>query len=238
MGALGRIPKTGYNQSQNYHYVTESDITGAVRPLMANEKLIMMPSIRTYKVEELPTKYSKLNMGTIEIEWILRDAESYEIVKFTMIGKGTDMAEKDIYKAITGNKKYALITLFMIDSGDDPERDEYNGGQNAQDGQNQSKSNSGNSKSSNANKPTQAQNKAPEEPPVKQPTKGDLVTRWMVLDTSDKAVKDKRADFDAWYEKQKAKEWDHMAMISALTKKIQEKNEKAQADGPDGQAEQ
>jgi hypothetical protein len=130
MGALGRIPKTGYNQSQNYHYVTESDITGAVRPLMAKEKLIMMPSIRTYKVEELPTKYSKLNMGTIEIEWIVRDAESYEIVKFTMIGKGTDMAEKDIYKAITGNKKYALITLFMIDSGDDPERDDYNGNQN------------------------------------------------------------------------------------------------------------
>jgi hypothetical protein len=243
MGALGRIPKSGYNQSQNYHYVTESDITGAVRPLMAKEKIVMMPSIRTYKVEELPTKYSKLQMGTIEIEWIVRDAESYEIVKFTMIGKGTDMAEKDIYKAITGNKKYALITLFMIDSGDDPERDD-SGGQNPQDGPDRSKNNSGNNKSSNqknSNAGQKQQDAPPTEPPVKQPTKGDLLTRWVVLAGNEKPQKETRAEFDTWYEKQKTKGWDHLAMIQALTKKIQEKNEKQKAqekspDGQDGQA--
>lgn len=258
MGDLDRIPKSGYNKAHDYNYVTESDVVGAVRPLMAKQKLIMMPSIKTYKQEDVPTKYSKLYMGTVEIEWIVRDAESYEQVKFTMIGKGTDTLEKDIYKAISGNKKYALISLFMIDSGDDPERndsptqgrelDDHSNQKNAQKGQGGQKGLSGGNGRGNNQKSNAGQsgkNQTQSEPPeTKQPTKGDLVTRWMVLDTSEKSPKDKRVEFDAWYSRQAEKGWDHLAMIQALTKKIQEKNEaekKAEKenktpDGQDGQA--
>lgn len=268
MGDLGRIPKSGRNTSQGYDYVTESDITGAVRPLMAKQKIVMIPSIRNYKVEELPTKYSKLNMGTIEIKWTIIDGESAEQVSFSMIGKGTDTGEKDIYKAITGNKKYALITLFMIDSGDDPERDDGNdnkSNQNQNQGQNQKPNqkpnknqnqkpnqNQGNNQKGdtpynympqdqqNASQNGQKENKEQtssdgnknESGPssgssgeVKQPTKGDLVTRWMVLAGNEGTKAENRKKFDSWYEKKTKENWDHLSMMKALTQKLQEKNQ-------------
>lgn len=121
MGDLDRIPKSGYNKQFDYKFVTESDVVGAVRPLMAKNKLVMIPSIRRYSVKDHKGRNSTMYIGTIEIKWTIIDGESGESVSFSMIGKGVDNMEKDIYKAITGNKKYALITLFMIDSGDDPE---------------------------------------------------------------------------------------------------------------------
>lgn len=233
MGDLDRVPKSGYNKNHDYHYVTESDVVGAVRPLMAKNKLVMMPSIKTYKQEDIATKYSKLYMGTIEIEWILRDAESYEQVKFTMIGKGTDNLEKDIYKAISGNKKYALISLFMIDSGDDPERNDSptDSRQNDPAPNNQNQGQNRSNQKSNTNTPqhgpkTNAGQSEQSEPPVKQPTKGDLLTRWVVLAGSEKGKKETREEFDSWYKKKQEEGRDHLWMVQALTNKIHEKNKK------------
>lgn len=124
MAQVDRIPKSGYNKTHDYHYVTESDVVGTIRPLMAKEKLVLTPDLRRYKVDIHRGRNSDMYIGTTEIRWILRDAESYETLSFGMIGKGIDTLEKDIYKSITGNKKYALITLFMVDSGDDPERND------------------------------------------------------------------------------------------------------------------
>ncbi|UYL93862.1 ERF superfamily protein [Geobacillus phage vB_GthS_PK2.1] len=255
MGELDRIPKSGYNKQFDYYYVTESDVVGAVRPLMAKYKLVMMPSLKKYKTETIQGKYNKMVMGTVEIEWIVRDAESYEQVKFTMLGKGLDNLEKDIYKAITGNKKYALITLFMIDSGDDPERNDTptgeEGSQNAQNGPENAKKAQGNGNTPGQQKngqegqnetPQRQSQQQPAHPPVKQPTKGDLLTRWVVLAGPDQKKQEVRKAFDEWYEKKKAEGWDHMMMMQALTKKLHEKNKKEkqaqqqQSDGQGGQA--
>lgn len=253
MGAIDRIPKSGYNKQHEYHYVTESDVVGAVRPLMAKEKLVLFPSIKTYKSQEFQTKYSKVILGTIEIEWVLRDAESYEQVKFTMLGKGTDTMEKDIYKSITGNKKYALITLFMIDSGDDPERndtptDGYSGqtsqnGPNPSKNQNQSKgTRQGKNSNTSQNKQNKTQSdKKDEQPEEKQPTKGDLITRWVIIGSTvnpDKPKGSQRDGFDDWYEEKKKDGKDHRWMLASLTKKLHEINKKAQENKEDGQEDQ
>jgi hypothetical protein len=230
MGGLDRVPKSGYNKKFEYYYVTESDVVGAVRPLMAKEGLVMMPSIKSYQQSDLATKYSTMYMGTIEIEWIVRDTESYEMIKFTMIGKGTDNLEKDIYKAISGNKKYALISLFLIDSGDDPERNDtpdFERPGTNQDGQNQPKrsGNTNTSKQQTKSNPGES-DKPKEEPKPKQPSKSELLTRWVVLEgETDKDKKVVRAEFDEWVKKQTEKGWDNRAMMQALTKKIMEKND-------------
>lgn len=262
MGELDRIPKSGYNKQFNYNYVTESDVVGSVRPLMAKHKLVMIPEIRRYKVEEFKGKYNSMQIGTIEIRWNVIDGESGEKVTFTMVGKGVDNLEKDIYKAITGNKKYALITLFMIDSGDDPERSDTptdapqnnnyqqsNRSQGTGHAQNRSNNQNGtntpppvkNTTEGQRNANTTPPNKPVEEPKVKQPTKGDLLTRWIVLATGaddGKSKKDIRAEFDAWYKKKSEEQWDHITMMQVLTKKLHEKNQKennGQADGQPGQ---
>ncbi|AYP68786.1 ERF superfamily protein [Bacillus phage vB_BpsM-61] len=229
MGELGRVPKSGYNKAHDYHYVTESDVVGAVRPLLAKEKMVMMPSIKSYRESELKTKYSTMNMGTIEIEWILRDAESYEQVKFTMIGKGADSQEKDIYKSISGNKKYALISLFMIDSGDDPERNDSDPqpNKNAQNGPQGNNNQNRNNQSRNTQTSQNGANQSNQQPPkVKQPTKTDILTRWVTLAGEGEDKKEVRKKFDEWYKKKQGENWDHLTMIQVLTKKLAENNQK------------
>ena len=42
---------------------------------------------------------------------------------FQSIGTGADSGDKAPYKATTGAIKYALLTAFLIPTGDDPEND-------------------------------------------------------------------------------------------------------------------
>src|SRR5574340_328981 len=45
-------------------------------------------------------------------------------IEFLVIGEGQDRGDKATYKAMTGATKYALLKLFLIPTGDDPEKDE------------------------------------------------------------------------------------------------------------------
>jgi hypothetical protein len=75
---------------------------------------------------------------------------------------------------------------------------------------------------------------------VKQPTKSDLLTRWVALAGNEKPAKDTRKDFDEWYKKKGDEGHDHLWMIQVLTKKLHEKNQAQKdaenKDGQDGQA--
>lgn len=229
MGQMDRIPKSGYNKTHDYHYATESDIVGACRPLMAETGLVMTPSIKRYKVDKVATRNSSLYIGETVIEWEVRDVDSYEVIKFTMIGKGADMLEKDIYKSVTGNKKYALIVLFLIDSGDDPERNDTpnmdNGNSNRQNrGQNQRQGNS-NGRGRNNSQSAQNGNKG-----VSQETLNAEVNQlkklWKDLSDGEGVTEeDMRKSFDTWYGKKKAENWTHLNMNDALVKRLKEKRQ-------------
>jgi hypothetical protein len=54
----------------------------------------------------------------------LLDGESGERLDFPWVGAGTDKGDKGIYKALTGGAKYFLLKMFLIATGDDPERED------------------------------------------------------------------------------------------------------------------
>jgi hypothetical protein len=60
----------------------------------------------------------------VEIDWTIRDGETGESLSFSMPGCGEDTGDKGLYKAITGSEKYALKNIFLIPTGDDPEKDD------------------------------------------------------------------------------------------------------------------
>jgi hypothetical protein len=63
----------------------------------------------------------KRAVATMHVRFTVTDGA--EERQFVMIGEGEDSGDKATYKAMTGAQKYALLKLFLISTGDDPEAD-------------------------------------------------------------------------------------------------------------------
>lgn len=120
--AVDRIPKNGHNDHQNYDYALESDIKDVVRTEMAKRNLMMIPNELSRTTTQIPTRNGSHQLVTLQIEYTVNDADSGESIKMVGYGDGQDSGDKAVYKAKTGALKYALTSLFMIPTGDDPEK--------------------------------------------------------------------------------------------------------------------
>lgn len=128
MGLIERVPKRGRNQTHAYDYATEADIVGEVRKAMASQALLMVPTVVGVKWDAKTTKSgAEMKICTLRVRFTLFDGESGESLSFEVFGQGEDTGDKSTYKAMTGATKYALLKLFLIPTGDDPENDGTNG---------------------------------------------------------------------------------------------------------------
>src|SRR5699024_1473369 len=66
---------------------------------------------------------NKEYIATVKMKFTFIDGETGEEISIHSIGEGQDAGDKAVYKAITGATKYALMKVFMIPTGDDPEQD-------------------------------------------------------------------------------------------------------------------
>lgn len=119
------IQKTGFNTFHKYKYATEADVNEKVREELAKQNIIMLPSVlghemRTHTNRNGATEY----ITCIDMQFTFVDGDSGESFAINMSGEGQDAGDKGIYKAIAGAQKYALMKVFMIPTGDDPEADE------------------------------------------------------------------------------------------------------------------
>jgi ERF superfamily len=121
MAVVQHVPKNGRNQFHNYSYATEADITECVRAEMANQGLMLIPSVQKVEWEKFETKNGRDRLCTLTLEFTLTDG--IESRSFVVLGEGQDRGDKATYKAMTGGLKYALLKLFLIPTGDDPEKD-------------------------------------------------------------------------------------------------------------------
>lgn len=112
------IEKRGRNEFHHYDYVMESDVVEALRGHLADAGIICVPQVESVRTEKL----DKGLIATIEASYIFSDGEETVTVRVGGMGYDTP-GDKSIYKAMTGAEKYALKQLFLIPTGDDPERD-------------------------------------------------------------------------------------------------------------------
>jgi hypothetical protein len=112
-GMVGGVPKRGYNAFHKYAYVMEADLVGAVRQYLAAAGIIIIPNAHKWEF------HGEICM--VDVEYIVTDGN--ESFTFSMPGAGSDRGDKGVYKAVTGSQKYALMKLFKIETGDDPEAD-------------------------------------------------------------------------------------------------------------------
>jgi len=127
MEAVGYVPKLGKNEFSGYAYATESDLTGAIRPELAKRRVIMIPNVKSHvRTEGKNAKGNPKFTTDVEVEWTVKDGETGEQIVFMMPGCADDTSDKSLYKAITGSEKFALKNLFLVSTGDDPEKDDEN----------------------------------------------------------------------------------------------------------------
>lgn len=124
MAAVERIPKNGFNKFHGYAYATEADVVDAVRSELAARQVMLLPSVTAHEVRDIVTAGGKSErLVTLSMTFTAHDGESGESLSFTALGQGQDPGDKAGYKAATGATKYALMKLFLIPTGDDPEAD-------------------------------------------------------------------------------------------------------------------
>jgi len=122
MEAVGYVAKTGTNSAQGYKFVQASAVADKVREQLSKLNVSMTPTQVDVLSEGL-TPSGKQSLLTLRFTWTLTDGDSGETISFQSVGTGADSGDKAAYKAATGALKYALLTGFLIPTGDDPEAD-------------------------------------------------------------------------------------------------------------------
>ncbi|WP_051590504.1 ERF family protein [Exiguobacterium antarcticum] len=124
MSEVKRVPKNGFNKFHKYQYATESDVSDLVRGELAKRSVMLFPSVISHESREHKNRSGSTEyISTIEMEFTFVDGESGETMAFKSVGEGQDAGDKAYYKAMTGATKYALMKVFLISTGDDPEAD-------------------------------------------------------------------------------------------------------------------
>lgn len=122
MHKVGYVQKSGENEFHHYKYATESDTIAALRPVMLDEGLILMPSMMHSPVLD------QHGNTHIMMSYTLYHVPTGERMVINVPGSGNDrsskgtVGDKGVYKAMTGALKYALRQTFMLETGEDPER--------------------------------------------------------------------------------------------------------------------
>jgi len=121
MGKIQPVVKDGWNDFQKYKYVMEGDILELIRPLLIEERLVIIPSV--VSVRELPQQGKQL-VTEAGVDYLIIDLDSGEQITTRWYGYGGDTGDKGIYKAYTGANKYCLLKTFGIYTFDDAEKDD------------------------------------------------------------------------------------------------------------------
>jgi hypothetical protein len=122
MQAIEYVNKGGTNTAQGYKFVQATDVAKIVRHELGKLNVAMIPAKVEVAASGLTPKGTQ-SLLTVVYTWRLIDGDSGETLEFQSIGTGADSGDKAAYKAATGALKYALLTTFLIPTGDDPEHD-------------------------------------------------------------------------------------------------------------------
>ena len=117
--AVGRLPKSGYNQHFRYNYVLESDVLQAVRDAAIKEGVV----IRVDDMRLMDSRETSRGNRIVQLLVCFRieDADSADVIDIPWFAEALDNEDKGIQKAVTSAYKYFLLKTFFVSTGDDPD---------------------------------------------------------------------------------------------------------------------
>lgn len=124
MASLPTIEPEGRNAHFGYGFIKDTQVSGALRPRMAKERLMVIPSVISEEWIETKTGRGGVSYVTkMRILFTIVDADSGDSISGTGLGYGDDAGDKGANKAFTAAMKYWLMKVFQI-GGEDNESDQ------------------------------------------------------------------------------------------------------------------
>lgn len=126
---VGVVKKKGRNQEQKWDYLRIEDAVVSVNSLMAEFGLILTPTLQKkpdgsfcfdrsiHSGKDGPRGY----IVSVVLRWSMQDVKTGDSECWDFPGEGYDTTDKGVYKAMTGNRKYAIINIFDLAVGNDVE---------------------------------------------------------------------------------------------------------------------
>lgn len=139
VGYVAKKGKVDIGNNRSYKFAGEAEFIAAIRPEMAEAGIYQQPlsvqiiaNERIEFVKEWDGKVTRTYQHRVVIQSTYRFTHIYSgtFVDVVAVGEGMDSGDKSFNKAMTGANKYALRQLFMIETGDDPDKyasDEHGG---------------------------------------------------------------------------------------------------------------
>lgn len=117
MELLDYVCKESKKVNNQYSFVSHDAVTAAVRAQMVDQGLVCLVTVIEHSQDGNRTD------ATIRAKIVNIDDPS-DFVEVDSFGFGVDTQDKGPGKAISYALKYALLKTFMLETGDDPERDQ------------------------------------------------------------------------------------------------------------------
>jgi hypothetical protein len=116
MLGLKYVQKGDKRVNNQYTFVSHDAVTAAVRPHLIEHGIVVIPSVQAWAQDG-----NRITV-TMNISFVNVD-DVNDKVDIEMCGQGIDPQDKGFGKAYSYCKKYAFLSLFCLETGDDPERD-------------------------------------------------------------------------------------------------------------------
>ena len=124
MAACSHVQKKGVNTFHKYSYVMASDVMEALNKACVDQGVACIPRFtKTDEIQKTQRSGQIATLVTVAAEVYLIDSTTGASLVVKALGTGEDAGDKAVAKAQTMAIKYALMSLCLISSGDDPEGD-------------------------------------------------------------------------------------------------------------------
>lgn len=124
IGEVSAIGKNNKNQQQGFMFRGIDDVMNELHTLFGKHKVIIIPEVVDYNVNEKTTKTGSVwyqTRTTVKFHFVADDGS--EVVT-TNVGEAMDSADKGMNKTMSCALKYALMQMFLIPTKEteDPDR--------------------------------------------------------------------------------------------------------------------
>jgi len=118
------IAKTSRNQQQGYNFRGIDSLYNELSPILARNKLLMLPRVLSREIAERQTKSGgALFYTTLMVEFDLISADDGSRHTICTVGEAMDSADKSANKAMSAAYKYAAMQAFCIPTEGDNDAD-------------------------------------------------------------------------------------------------------------------
>ena len=116
MDDLHFVQKEDKKVNGQYSFASHDAVSAAVHPLLVKHRIVVIPTVIDY------SRDGNLTVVNVEVNFVNADVPEDKIT-INSFGTGTDNQDKGVGKAVSYATKYAFLKIFVLETGDDPERD-------------------------------------------------------------------------------------------------------------------